>query len=139
MVMGLRSHGASQDPVFLVWAGESGGGQIAGKTDVSPTNTTQRIDKYEGTLAGVAVTCQTADGKTGTVTIGTQSFDLEKGALFLVSRNGSDVALKQMKLSKLNLQPEGALTLEQLTHGHFQKLAESDSDIREFWRTATRK
>ena len=120
----------------MVWAGVGGGGQIAGKTDVSAQNPALQTDKFEGTLASVQITCQTTDGKTGTVTLGSETFQLEQGALFLISKNGPAPTIKQMKLARLNLKPEGTLTLAQMTHDYFRNLAKSDPDIQAFWSAA---
>jgi hypothetical protein len=44
----------------------------------------------------IAWSCRTKDGTNGTVTVDSQSFDLSKGGLFLVSTNGSQTKVEQL-------------------------------------------
>jgi hypothetical protein len=134
LVMGLRSHsGTNQEPVFMVWLGEQGGGEIGGASEVPPKDASLRIQKFEGSLAGIKITCRTTDGKNGSVSLGDQTFELDKGGLFLVSKTGPEVAIKQMMLARMNLRPEGSLRLDQMTNEYFRRMAKTDSEFRAFW------
>jgi hypothetical protein len=83
---------------------------------------------------GVNVSCFTPDAKTGLVQIGSETYRLEDGALFLVSDTGK---VKQLNLlAKLNLKPAGARTVNQITTEELQELAKSDPDIRGFFMEA---
>src|SRR5262249_61656286 len=50
--------------------------------------------------------CQTSDGMTGQVRINGQQFNLEDGALFLVSTRGGQVQIEQHKRYLLEMAPE---------------------------------
>jgi hypothetical protein len=66
--------------------------------------------------------CETADGVTGRMLIGTESFDLTRGNLFLVSTAaGGGVTQLTRDFSGL-----------ELTHGSFTDLAKRDEAIRQF-------
>ncbi len=63
----------------------------------------QQVCAFHDTLARVPIDCTTTDGKTGTSKIANEAFDLEQGALFLVSSTASKPAIEQLALSRLNL------------------------------------
>jgi len=71
---------------------------------------------------GVNWRCESLDGVTGTMIIGTQKFDLAKGNVFLVSTvGGATVTQLTRDLSGLELKNES-----------FAGLAKNDEDIRKF-------
>src|SRR3954464_8866504 len=82
--MGICYQGKTALPAFAVWVGEDGGGQFSGSTEVLDLKPSQRGCRFHGSLVGVPFECQTADAKTGPVTIGGETFQLENGGLFLV-------------------------------------------------------
>jgi hypothetical protein len=129
IAIGLCYQGATSSvPAFAVWVGEGGGGTISGRTEVLTETPLQRVCAFTGTLAGVSVECQTTDGKTGTIKIAGESFQLEQGALFLVVTTAAKPVIKQMPFARLNLKPETYPSIESL-----RALAGIDSDIRAFW------
>jgi len=129
MFMGLRPIGKEQEPVFMIWVDEAGGGQFAGTTDVSP----ERGQRFDGTVAGVPFTCLIPEQKPGTLKLGTDSFQLEQGGLFLISKSGSSLRIKQMSLAKLNLPTGENFSASKLNNEYFRGLAKADPDIQAFW------
>lgn len=127
---------AAMTPAFAVWVGEGGGGSISGRTEVLTQEPLQRVCHYTGTLAGVPIECRTPDGKTGTIKVGSQSFELAQGALFLVSKAGTNVVVKQTQITKLNLRPDGTLPTETLTIEFLRELARTDPELQAFWNPA---
>lgn len=86
---------------------------------------------------GNNVQCFTPDAKTGLVQIGSETYRLEDGSLFLVSTTGTKIRVRQLNLSaKLNLKPAGARTVDQITTEELQGLAKSDPDIKGFFTVA---
>lgn len=86
---------------------------------------------------GISTMCFTPDAKTGLVQIGSETYRLEDGALFLVSDTGTKVRVKQLNLlAKLNLKPSGARTVDQITTEELQGLAKNDPDIKGFFAEA---
>lgn len=135
--MGLRY----QEPEFAVWVGGSGSGELGGKFSggdeiVNPAPP-QPICKFEGSLLGVALECRTTGGKSGTIKIGTETFQLERGALFLVSTSGAKPQVRQMALTKLNLQPEGPLLSGDGVGDYLRELAKTDPEIQRFWHSVS--
>src|SRR5262249_415994 len=68
-------------------------------------------EKYEGQQkAGdgrkVEWQCETADGKTGTMTINGSSYELANGSMFLVSTRGGKAEFRQVKRDLLKVQPD---------------------------------
>jgi hypothetical protein len=67
--------------------------------------------------------CRTSDGKTGTLVIDGQQYELAKGALFLVSTKGDKTAVQQLShdLAQFNPDKEG-----------LERLAKEDPDVARF-------
>ena len=63
--------------------------------------------------------CDTSDGKTGTVTLNGQVYDLAQGSLFLVSTKGTEARMLQLKRDtmKLKVGNDPKVTLESLIKG----------------------
>jgi len=104
---------------------------------------TRRGVKYEGHLSGrdgriVNVECYTPDGKTGTVKIGDEAYELAQGTLFLISTSGAKPKVKQLKSDKLDLKPMGSRTVDEITSQTLEALAKTDPDIRAFFIGATK-
>lgn len=66
--------------------------------------------------------CATKDGHAGVVTINGQAFDLDQGALFLVSTISGNATIRQLKREMPKLDGED-----------FRNLAKNDQEIRDFW------
>jgi hypothetical protein len=92
-----------------------------------------RDHELDALLAGVLVSFQTTDEKFGPVNIGSDSFDLAKGALFLVAKHDAGFVVRQTDLAKLDAIPDGKLNTAALTPEYFRQLAERDADIKAFW------
>jgi hypothetical protein len=126
---------------IVVWddAAVSGlGGSRMGGLSLRPGETRTGA-RYEGNSGLLKIECYTPDGTNGKVTLGGQSFDLARGALFLVSTSGSNSnAVKQLSLAKLNLKPRGTLSHEQMTVEVMQSVAATDADIRTFFSEAAK-
>jgi hypothetical protein len=78
-----------------------GGGNFGASWDRS-----RKLIKYEGKLRArdgreYPVQCLTADGKTGSVTIDGQTFQLDNGALFLIATAGAKTTVKQLQRGPL--------------------------------------
>jgi hypothetical protein len=113
----------ANSPALVVWSDGRGGGFNAS------WDRTRNAVHYEGAFTSrggrnVAVHCYTSDGKTGSVTIGEETFELGNGSLFLVASGGTKAAVKQLRrdLSKLGSDPEG-----------LQANAKADSEIKAFF------
>lgn len=89
--------------------------------------------RYFGTVGNQPFECLTLDGKTGTVTLGEQSYELADGRLILVSTQSDALVVKQLEPIKLNVKPDGSMPWEQVTLEHLEKIAETDADIRAFF------
>ena len=68
-------------------------------------------EKYEGQQKArdgrkVEYQCETADGKTGTMTINGSSYELGKGTMFLVSTRGGKVEVRQVKRDLRKVEPD---------------------------------
>jgi hypothetical protein len=142
IAMVVKIHGANggeSDPVFAVWVGEGGGGSVNIREVPARTpGTLLRDHEFEASLAGMHIEFQTGDEKYGPVKIGSESFDLANGALFLVSKRNAKPEVMQMNLAKLNVMPLGTLTLAQATNEYFRALARTDPDINAFWKEPAR-
>jgi hypothetical protein len=68
--------------------------------------------------------CATKDGRTGTVTINDETFELAQGAFFLVSTTGGQTRVRQMKRDTSKLGREDLMDL-----------AKHDQEIRDFFAT----
>jgi hypothetical protein len=107
---------------------------------VSSRTSSSRHRDYEceARLANVPLKFSETDGVGSPLNIGDEKFDLAKGKLFLVAKHGAKQDVKQLPVAKLNLQPEGTLSLAQMTVEYFRKLAKEDPDIRAFWDEAAK-
>jgi len=125
---------------FVIWSDGTGGGMGAGGMGgrkLQPGETRRGV-KYEGSVTSrdgrsVNVECHTPDGKTGTVKIGEEAFELTRGGFFLVATSGAKPKVKQLKLDKLDLKPMGSRTHDDITAQTLGALAESDPDIGSFF------
>jgi hypothetical protein len=124
---------------LVIWsdAGCELGGSGMGNRQLEAGETRKGV-KYEGEVSskdGKAwkVSCYTRDGKAGAVKIGDQTFDLADGGLFLISTRGDRPRVKQLKLAKLNLVPEGKQTVIQLEMPAIRGQGKSDPDIKAFF------
>ena len=113
----------ANSPVLVVWS-DGQGGSLNASWDRS-----RKAVHYEGAITSrrgrnVAVQCYTSDGKTGSVTIGDETFELGSGSLFLVASSGTKTVVKQVRrdLSKLGSDSEG-----------FQTNAMADAEIKAFF------
>lgn len=57
----------------------------------------------------VAWGCETSDGRSGRVTIGSESFDLAQGAVFLVNLRDGKTAVEQLTVDIEQFQPNGQI------------------------------
>jgi hypothetical protein len=86
-------------------------------------------EKYEGQQKArdgrkVEYQCETADGKTGTMTINGSSYQLAKGSMFLVSTRGGKVEVRQVKRDLLKVKPDQEAV---------EKLLKDDADVASFF------
>lgn len=128
----------SSNVIFAVWVGEGGGGSIRVRNVPARTpGTLLRDHELDALLADVPVSFQTTDEEFGPVKIGSDSFDLAKGTLFLVAKRDARFVVQQMDLAKLDAIPDGKLNAAALTPEYFRQLAERDADIMAFWGGST--
>ena len=90
-------------------------------------------------LGNVAAKFPTSASKKDSVTIGRESFALAKGGLFLVANLAGKLEVKQLPLSKLNLQPSGTNSPGQISADYLRTLAATDTDISAFWKAGAKK
>ncbi len=97
-------------------------------------STTKKGVRYEGfhiSSDGQRVEwhCETADGKTGIITLNGAEYDLADGLLFLVSTQDSQIQVRQLKRDTLK-------NLQNPDIEKFKSLAKNDSEIWEFFAKA---
>jgi len=73
------------------------------------------------------------NGKAGTVKIGSEAYELANGAVFLVLKTDGKPKVQQLKLTALNLKPEGTLSPDQMTHEYLRGLARTSPEINGFF------
>jgi len=96
--------------VFAVNGGEcSGSDDDTGKSSGTLSSSSAGGDKP----VEIKWSCETADGVTGTVTIGEEKFDLAKGKFFHVAFDGKKPQIKQLMVDMAKYD-EGATTEERL-------------------------
>jgi hypothetical protein len=86
-------------------------------------------EKYEGQQKApdgqqVEWQCETTDGKTGKMTINGSTYELAKGALFLVSTQGGKVEVRQLQRDLLKVKPD---------QESVEKLLKDDPDVGSFF------
>jgi hypothetical protein len=101
----------------LVWSdspGETGGAAPSGK-------------RYQGSITShgrrVDIVCETSDGTTGTATINGTTYDLAKGAMFLVSEKHGQTSVVQLQRDLEVVQP---------TVKNLKNLAKDDKELASF-------
>jgi hypothetical protein len=113
---------------FVVWSdfdGESGGNSSVGTQGAIGQGRLKSRDNRQ-----VDFHFETRDGKTGPVMINRMKYDLADGGLFLVTANGDQVQVKQLKRDLRGLK------FDRESLGPF---ARSDADIVEFFARNARK
>jgi hypothetical protein len=120
----------NDDKVFVVWGDQTGGSVAAGGLGGSKNPNL----RYRCEFGGVTCECETADGKTGTCWIGLRdfhgvrtagtSYSLADGGFFLLSTQGEQPRVKQLKRDLTTLKDEAEF---------FKGLAKSDAEIRAFF------
>jgi hypothetical protein len=106
----------------VVWSNFKGKG-VTGSDSTSESTTVHAGGNCRSAGgAGVVWRWETADGKSGAVTVNGVSYDLANGPLFLVSAKGNDVRVRQLK-RELGMPPEAEA---------FEGLAKDDPDVAGF-------
>jgi hypothetical protein len=105
---------------LVIWS--DGGGSFGTSWDKS-----RNAVKYEGGFTArdgrkYAVECLTADGRTGSVTIDGQAFQLEDGSFFLVAGRSPRATVKQLRRE-----------MPQAEKDSLRDLAENDPEIKSFF------
>src|SRR5262249_8615817 len=77
-------------------------GRCSGRSEISGPTSEGRLRTVDGRQ--IAWSCRTQDGRDGTVTVDGQSFDLAKGAMFLVSAREIGTKVEQLAVDKSKLQ-----------------------------------
>jgi len=106
----------------VVWTDVSSGSNF-----LPPITTKPEGFVFEGHHRGpdgrhIDCRCATTDGRTGAVTINDKTFDLDQGALFLVSTISGQTQVRQLKREILRSAGED-----------LRNLAKNDQDIRDFF------
>ena len=108
--------------VFAVWSdGSNGGG--------GNSNSSGQSMKCQGSLRTrdgrtVEFQCETPDGKTGQATVNDVTYDLEGGNLFLVTTEGDQIKVKQLKRNLSDLK---------FDRDSLQAFGKKDPDVAEFF------
>jgi hypothetical protein len=89
---------------FVVWSDFDGGGGGSSSANVHGVRGQGRLRLRDN--RHVDFRFETKDGKTGPVTINEKQYDLASGGLFLVSGNGDQVQVKQLKRDLRNVKFE---------------------------------
>jgi hypothetical protein len=104
----------------VVWSNFKGKQDVTGSDSSSESTTVHAQGNCRSTGgASVVWRWETADGKSGAVTVNGVSYDLANGPLFLVSAKGNDVQVRQLK-RELGMAPEAEA---------FEGLAKDDPDV----------
>ena len=107
----------------VVWSNFKGKQDVTGSDSSSESTTVHAQGNCRSTGgASVVWRWETADGKSGAVTVNGVSYDLANGPLFLVSAKGNDVQVRQLK-RELGMAPEAEA---------FEGLAKDDPDVAGF-------
>jgi hypothetical protein len=112
--------------LLTIWSDGSGGIGWSGGADGVTFHADLR--RPDGSI--VEVWGETKDGKTGSVTIGKETYDLTQGNLILVSLRGPTVRVKQLQRD-----------LSQLKHTYDQlsAYAKADAEIADFFKATEKK
>jgi hypothetical protein len=89
---------------FVVWSDFDGGGGGSSSGNVQGVRGQGRLSSRDN--GHIDFRFETKDGKTGPVTINEVTYDLANGNLFLVSGNGDQVQVKQLKRDMRNVKFE---------------------------------
>ncbi|MCO6043206.1 hypothetical protein NG895_04750 [Aeoliella sp. ICT_H6.2] len=111
--------------LFVIWTDAPTGGGGSTSSNMQGGSCTGQLIGANGEV--LKFTCKTSDGKSGTATIAGQSYDLQKGSLFLAVADDDGWQVKQLNrdLQEVPLNKQG-----------LRKLAESDEEIQEFFGSA---
>jgi hypothetical protein len=129
VLVGYAHWPGRSEAAFAVWVGAAGGGGCSGFTEPAADSPSQRVCVFKGHVAKIPVECRTADAKSGKIKIGDGTFQLEQGALFLVSTAAEKPVILQLPLSHLNLKGGEHPDLDGL-----RALAANDPVISAFWK-----
>jgi hypothetical protein len=113
---------------FVVWSDFDGGSGGSSSGNIHGVTGQGRL-RSRGNWQ-VEFHFETKDGKTGPVTINEAKYDLANGGLFLVSANGDQVQVKQLKRDMRNLKFE---------RESLEAFARNDADIVAFFARNARK
>lgn len=80
--------------LFVLWSDSPNGGGGSTSSNRHGVSCTGEMVSLKGDVLTFA--CESSDGKTGTAIIAGQSFDLEKGRLFLVKAEGDAWRIRQL-------------------------------------------
>jgi hypothetical protein len=106
----------------VVWSNFKGQGVTGSDSSSESTTVHAGGNCRSAGGAGVVWRWETADGKSGSVTVNGVSYDLANGPLFLVSAKGNDVQVHQLK-RELGMPPETEA---------FEGLTKDDPDVAGF-------
>lgn len=118
-------------PVVTFWT--SGGSGLASTADSSSGGTRFSTSRTLSDSTEFELSCVTVDGKTGTVQIAGQKFDLADGSLFLVASPDDKVIVRQLAL-KLPERPSAFDSAAgQEYSSTLQRIAREEAQIRDFF------
>jgi hypothetical protein len=108
--------------VFVIWTDGSAGGY-------GSSHTTRQSMKCQGNLRTrdgrtVEFQCETPDRKTGQATVNVVTYDLKEGNLFLVTTEGDQIKVKQLKRNLSDLK---------FDRDSLQAFGKKDPDVAEFF------
>lgn len=107
---------------LVIWSDLSRGGGGASSGNMHGLSCQGQLRGENGKI--VKYRCETEDGRTGTVIIDGQTFDLEDGNLLLVTMDGGTCRVKQLRRDMTNLE---------FNRHSLQRFAEEDAEVRQFF------
>lgn len=110
--------------MLVVWLKHPPSGTHGGGSGVSsgPAKMVVTGSQRYGDAPSIEWRCETTNGKTGTVTLGGQNYELAKGGMFLVDMTGDNPAVTQLTREIASIKSKAEL----------EALAKTDAEIKKF-------
>lgn len=110
--------------MLVIWLKHPAGGIHGGGAGVSsnPTKTIVTGNHRYGDAPGIEWRCETADGKSGSVTLGGANYELSRGGIFLVDMQGAKPVVTQLSRDASSIK----------TKAELEALAKTDPEIAKF-------
>jgi hypothetical protein len=126
------SHGRLGDKIVFVLCSDTGG--VGGRHNSSTTLTGFKYHGSDSASDGRRVDwqCETANGRSGTMTINNVKYDLGDGAMFLVTTRGEKTQVRQLRRDLSKFEPGRDSRDSATLTRSFKRLAQEDPGIAAF-------